>query len=160
MPLHSETWLPLHLEKIPLHWETKQPLHLETKANLHWAIILPFHWESKMPFHLETKMPLCLETKVPLHWEAGFPLVPIILTLHLQGVFFYWSPLNFLSTTFLYNLWHLKKFWASFNGIWDSAKFRGDQSKKSPCMLPCILITSNMHLYGKEKPSFKYTLTN
>ena len=29
---------------------------------------------------------------------------------NIQGVFFYWSPLNFLSTKSLYNLWRLEKF--------------------------------------------------
>ena len=48
----------------------------------------------------------------------------------LQDVFFDWCPLNLLSTKSLYNLWHLDKFWASFNGIWDSAKFRGTSKKK------------------------------
>ena len=45
----------------------------------------------------------------------------------IQGVFFDWSPQNFLSTKFLYNLWHLEKFQASLQGIWDIVKFRGDQ---------------------------------
>ena len=44
----------------------------------------------------------------------------------IQGEFFDWSPLNFLSTKSLYNLWH-EKFRASLHGIWNSAKFRGDQ---------------------------------
>ena len=50
-----------------------------------------------------------------------------------QGDIFDWSPLNFLSSKSLYNLWQLEKFWASLHGIWDLVKFLGDQSKKSPC---------------------------
>ena len=51
---------------------------------------------------------------------------------HITGWIFWLvpPPLNFLSTKSLYNLWHLEKFLASLHGIWDSAKFRGDQS---PC---------------------------
>ena len=37
----------------------------------------------------------------------------------LQGDFFYWSLLNFLSTKSLYNLWQVEKFWASLHGIRD-----------------------------------------
>ena len=40
---------------------------------------------------------------------------------------------SFWSTRSLYNLWHLEKFRARLHGIWNSAKFTGDQSKKSPC---------------------------
>ena len=45
----------------------------------------------------------------------------------LQGVFFYWSPQNFLSTKSLYNRQHIEKFWANLHGILNIAKFRGDQ---------------------------------
>ena len=63
----------------------------------------------------------------------------VVIVTVVQGDFFDWSPLNFLSTKSLYNLWHLEKLWASLNRIWDSAKFRGDQSKKSPCITKVCL---------------------
>jgi hypothetical protein len=64
---------------------------------------------------------------------------------NLQGDFFDWSPQNFLSTKSLYNFWHLEKFRASLHGIWNSAKFRGDQSKKSPCT--CLVFGSPITNY-------------
>ena len=35
----------------------------------------------------------------------------------LQGVFFNWTPPKLSKYKFLYNLWHLEKFWASLHGF-------------------------------------------
>ena len=65
-------------------------------------------------------------TVVIVTWVIVIVIVTVVIVI-VQGDFFDWSPSVFISTKSLYKLRHLEKFWASLHGIWNSAKFRGDQ---------------------------------
>ena len=64
----------------------------------------------------------------------------------LQGDFFLTGapPPKFPEYKSLYNLWHLEKFWVSFDGILYLKKYRGAPVKKSPCIT--IWVLSQLYL--------------